>query len=149
MSYQIGLCVIILLDSIPVQVKLANAKNNKMFQVTVTNMLITAYYFAILIDQTTPTAAVDKEVILTSAAMNRDLGMNQADSDPLCRNSYYIFEQLRCRKSGPQLMHDYCVTYNENTKVISVFNCPYFQQNCYNMTQSGWTILPKKSQSAQ
>ena len=76
MSYQIGLCVIILLDSIPVQVKLANAKNNKMFQVTVTNMLITAYYFAILIDQTTPTAAVDKEVILTSAAMNRDLGMN-------------------------------------------------------------------------
>ena len=106
-------------------------------------MLITAYYFAILIDQTTPTAAVDKEVILTSAAMNRDLGMNQADSDPLCRNSYYIFEQLRCRKSGPQLMHDYCVTYNENTKVISVFNCPYFQQNCYNMTQSGWTILPK------
>ena len=114
-----------------------------MFQVTVTNMLITVYYIAILLDQTTSTAAADKEVILTSAAMHHDLGMNRANSDLLCPNSVYIFDQLRCLKSGPQLMRDYCVTYNENTKVISIFNCPYFQRNCYNMTQSGWTILPK------
>ena len=129
----------------PERVKLANAKNDEMFQVTtVTNMLITAYYFAILLGQTTSTAAVDKEVTLTSAAMNHDLGMNRANSDLLCLNSAYLFDQLRCTKSGPQLRNGYCVTYNENTKVISVFNCPYFQQNCYNMTQSGWrTILPK------
>ena len=129
----------------PERVKLAKAKNDKMFQVTiVTNMLITVYYFAILLGQTTSTAAVDKEVTLTSAAMNHDLGMNRANSDLLCLNSAYLFDQLRCTKSGPQLKREYCVTYNENTKVISVFNCPYFQRNCYNMTQSGWrTILPK------
>ena len=109
----------------------------------VTNLLMVymyAYTFAILIDQTTPTAAVDKEII-DSAAMNHDLGMNQIDSDQLCLNSYYIFDQLHCDQSEPLLSNGYCVTYNEDTNIMSVFNCPYFQPNGYNITHHGWIVL--------
>ena len=115
-----------------------------MFQVTTCNLLIYiyVYLFAFSVDQKTPTAAVVKEVIVNSIKMNHNLDMNPADSDLLCNNSVYIFDQLHCAKSGPQLDNDYCVTYNENTKIISVFNCPYFQRNCH-ITKYGWTILPR------
>ena len=120
-----------------------SGKCNKMLQVT--NLLMVymyVYTFAILMDQTTPTAAVDKKII-DSAAINHDLGMNQADSDQFCLNSYYIFNQLHCDQSEPLLSNGYCVTYNEDTNIMSVFNCPYFQPNGYNITHNGWIVLPR------
>ena len=38
------------------------------------------------VTQWTPTVAVVKEIIVNSTEMNHNLGMNQADSDLLCRN---------------------------------------------------------------
>ena len=107
-----------------------SGKCDKMLQVT--NLLMVymyVYTFAILIDQTTPTEAVDKEII------------NSADSDQLCPNSYYVFDQLHCDQSEPLLSNGYCVTYNEDTNIMSVFNCPYFQPNGYNITHHGWIVL--------
>ena len=105
-------------------------KCDKMLRVT--NLLMVymyVYTFAILIDQTTPTEAVDKEII------------NSADSDQLCLNSHYVFDQLHCDQSEPLLWNGYCVTYNEDTNIMSVFNCPYFQPNGYNITHYGWIVL--------
>ena len=82
------------------------------------NLLITVYRFAIVTDHAIPTASVNmnKEVI-NSADVNRDLGMNQADSKLLCPNSSYEYDQPFCTCNEPQ--QDYCVTYNENTYVCS------------------------------
>ena len=120
-----------------------SGKCDKMLQVT--NLLMVymyVYTFAILMDQTAPTAAVDKEII-DLAAMNQDLGMNQTDSDQLCLNSYYIFNQLHCDQSEPLLINGYCVTYNEDTNIMSGFSCPYFQPNGYNITHYGLILLPR------
>ena len=109
----------------------------------VTGLLMCA--FAILTNQAILTTAVDREVIYTSVKMNHDLvDINQAESQLLCSSSTYQFKQLSCVQSRPLLESGYCVTYNKKTKMLSIFNCPYFQPDHYNKYHNGSKIkLPK------
>ena len=105
------------------------------------NLLITVYCFAIVTDHAIPTASVNmNKEVTNSADVNRDLGMNQADSELLCINSSYKFDQLLCTPKGPKLRKDYCMTYNENTKIMSVYKCPYFRQKYFNTSNNGFRI---------
>ena len=51
----------------------------------------------------------------------------------LCSGSKYKFHQLHCNQSRPLPDRGYCVTYNEKAKILSIFNCPYFQSDRYNL----------------
>ena len=58
----------------------------------------------------------------------------QDESQLLCPKSSKSkkVKQLHCNQSELLLDCGYCVTYNENLKALSIFNCPYFQLDCYN-----------------
>ena len=95
----------------------------KMFQVT------TLLIFTILTGQ----------MILTKAAVDTQLNYTQdidkADSHLLCSRSTYISKKLFCNHSTPILIKGNCATFDEKTKVLSIFQCPYFQYDCYNITR--------------
>ena len=70
-------------------------------------------------------AAFDK-VIFNSTGMNHDPDINQTNSQLLCQ-----FSPLVCDQGKPILHGEHCVTFNEKMKVLSIFNCPYFQWENY------------------
>ena len=92
----------------------------------VTTLLI----FSILTGQAYPTEAVNTEVYLPSS-VNKTQYIYQDESHLLCSESGYKFTQLYCNQSRPLLERGYCVTFNEKTKILSIFNCPYFQFDRY------------------
>ena len=92
--------------------------------------LIFVCSFAVLIDKVTTRAAVDKVIINST----HDLKVTQTDSKILCSNSAYEFSQLECDNGRPLLLARYCVTYNEKNKLLSIYDCPYFQLENYNTT---------------
>ena len=61
-------------------------------------------------------------------------------SQSLCSNYYNIFH---CWTGKPTLKAGYCATYNNDTKLVSVLDCPYFQPNGYIFTTPGTVLLPK------
>ena len=93
----------------------------------VTGLLISVYAIVIPTNQAIQSAAVDKEAILNSVEINYDLNINQVGLQSLCPSSTYQFKQLWCVQSRPTLECGYCVTYNKKTKLLSIFNCPYFE----------------------
>ena len=90
-------------------------------------MLICVYVFGVLTDEVTTTAAVNKVILNSTGIMNLNPDINQTDTQLFCSHSAYQFSQLRCDQGIPQLSIGYCVTYDEKIKLLSVFNCPYFQ----------------------
>ena len=100
-----------------------------MFQVT------TLFIFIVLRDQVILTEAVDTQ--LNKLSINYTQDINQTDSHLLCSESVYKFDQLYCNHSTPLLTIGNCITYNDKTKSLSIFKCPYFQINCYNATNYG------------
>ena len=53
---------------------------------------------------------------------------------------------IKCSDSGPLLKLGYCATYSEDTGLVTVAKCPYFQMNGYNLTATGnqyYIQLPK------
>ena len=62
----------------------------------------------------------------------------------LCsKPAIYGCSQITCSKSGPLVDIPYCVTYSDNTKLLSLTKCPYFQPNRHNVTQRDKIILPR------
>ena len=58
----------------------------------------------------------------------------------------YNSDKITCSQKGPLLPYTFCATYNEDTKILSIVKCPYFQPNVYNIiTQSEYMYiqLPK------
>ena len=65
-------------------------------------------------------------------------------SRSLCYNSTsYNCEQITCSKKGPLLEFPYCATYSEDTKLLSLVRCPYFQPIGHNVTLHEQIILPR------
>ena len=106
-----------------------NGKKDKMFQVT---MLICVCLFAVLTDEVTNTAAANKVIFNPTGIMNHNPDINQTDTQLLCSYPAYQFSQLQCDQGRLQLSFGYCVTYDEKIKLLSVFNCPYFQLEKFN-----------------
>ena len=67
----------------------------------------------------------------------------RSSSHFLCANSSYNCTEIKCSNQGPLLTIGHCATYNEDTKLLSITKCPYFQPNGYNITISGYIQLPR------
>ena len=67
----------------------------------------------------------------------------------LCDNSSYYAHHggvISCSKSEPIVPFGYCATFNDETKVLSVSECPYLQSDDYNFISLGsnlYIILPR------
>ena len=52
-------------------------------------------------------------------------------------------DQIKCLDSGPALLFGSCVTYDEDTRILSLLPmCGYFQYGVYNVTIPGYIQLP-------
>ena len=116
-----------------------------------TKFLIYVYFLTFLtIKQSVPTTAINKITISSSfktlTMPQRKLILNESQQSPsLCfyNSSGYKCKRIICSKNGPLLQYPYCVTYSEDTKLLSLVRCPYFQPNNYNITHPGSIILPR------
>ena len=61
----------------------------------------------------------------------------------LCSESKYDCYEIVCSQSGPILPYGYCVTYNEDTNLLSTSKCQYFEPEDYNVTSSKHILLPR------
>ena len=87
-----------------------------------------------------------KEVKDSIAPLNTipPLKQDTRHSLTLCsKPAIYSCSQITCSKSGPLVDIPYCVTYSENTKLLSLTKCPYFQPNGHNVTRHDKIILPR------
>ena len=114
---------------------ISNSRNNKMLQTTKL-MHIILYLFAVLIIEVTTISVRDKiivnknvitiaakeKAISNSTEMNHD---SSIESQLFC--SYLQTGPLQCSQGGLLLFYEYCATFNEKTKLFSIFNCPYLQ----------------------
>ena len=84
----------------------------------VTTLLI----FSILMGQVIPTEVVDTKLNLFFPEVHHTQDINQDDSDLICSESAYEFDQLYCKQSAPLLAIRNCATYNKETKYYPFSN---------------------------
>ena len=99
------------------------------------------YFLTVLIIEVITISAVDKIIInsnvITIAATQKIISNSTEDSGTesqlLCSSLADQMGPLRCGQGGRRLLlhYEYCVTFNEETKLLSIFNCPYFQLDKY------------------
>ena len=82
---------------------------------------------SILTGQVIPIEAADEELNLSFPKLHHTQYINEADSPSFCTESACDYGQLYCNKSVLLLQTGNCATYNEKTKILSIFKCPYFQ----------------------
>ena len=73
------------------------------------------------------------------------LNLDKQSSQLLCVNATFIDRDamIQCTEEGPVLQFGYCATYNDDTKLLSITNCPHYQPNGYNLSPSGQIVLPR------
>ena len=111
-------------------------------------MLTTMYIFGLLIAQV---VAFDKDANSSSypSMFNSalDLNLDGQSSQFLCSNasSYDRGVIIHCKKEGPLLDFGYCVTYDEETKLLTIAGCPHFLPygHSYYLSPSGQIVLPR------
>ena len=83
----------------------------------------------------------------TSTALRLKLNADERHhlSSSSCFVNSGIYKSLRiaCSTNGPLLDSSYCATFSEDTKTLSIAECPYFQPNGYNITINGYILLPR------
>ena len=91
--------------------------------------------FIVLILEVNTISAVDiNSNVITIAATQKIISYSTEDSgtesQPLCSS---LVSPLRCGQGGRGLLlpYEYCATFNEEIKLLSIFNCPYFQFDKY------------------
>ena len=72
------------------------------------------------------TVAMSDTDIFNSIEMNHD-----PDTQPFCSTLNDQSSGLQCNQGGLLLISEHCVTFNEKTKLLSIFNCPYYQRYKY------------------
>ena len=112
--------------------------------VQLANILFTIilYYLAIMIIQPSVTKEAQDKFALSSNSTTTALQGNRC-SQMLCSESKYKCFFIDCSQSGPELHYAYCATFNEDTKLLSVSSCRYFEPKRYNITSSKRTLLPR------
>ena len=61
----------------------------------------------------------------------------------LCSESKYNCIEIVCSQNGPTLHYSYCVTYSEDTNLLSMSTCRYFVSKGYNITTAQSVLLPR------
>ena len=139
-STQLGYIKTCRINSISVWI-CSSANNDKMLQTT---SLYTCL-FAVINEATTIISAKDKitgnsnvtittatnKVIFNSTEMNHD--DPDTDLQSLCSHLHVAYHSspLRCGQGELLLLQEYCATFDKKRKLVSIFDCPYFQSNKY------------------
>ena len=110
--------------------------------VKLANLLFSIYYLAVTINQPSVTKSAHENLVLSSNSTTISLQRNHC-SQMLCSESKYKCFSIRCSPSGPKLNYGYCATFNEDTKLLSVSSCRYFEPNGYNISSSKQILLPR------
>ena len=105
-------------------------------------LMDTICLLTVLIIEVTTISARDKIVanqskMITIAATQKIISNSTKDSgmkfEVLCSSLANLMSPLQCDHGGHGLLlhYEYCATFNEETKMLSIFNCPYFQLDKY------------------
>ena len=84
----------------------------------------------IIVNKNVITIVAKEKGISNSTEINHD---SSTDSQQFC--SYLQIGPLQCSQDRLLLYYEYCATFNEKTKLFSIFNCPYFQWDRYGYYQ--------------
>ena len=106
-----------------------------MLQTTKSMHNIVVCLFIVLIIEVNTISAVDiNSNVIIIAATQKIISYSTEDSgtesQPLCSS---LVSPLYCGQGGRGLLlpYEYCATFNEKIKLLSIFNCPYFQLDKY------------------
>ena len=104
------------------------------------SFIVWVYILIIRINQST--TAVEKKADISLTTIDSEVGNNVSyqHSQSLCSDYHNIFH---CWTGEPTLTAGHCATYNNDTKLVSILNCPYFQPIGYNFTTTGLILLPR------
>ena len=108
------------------------------------NITVSVIILATLIRQSSNAVENGTRISLkheTTLHLNNDSNVSSQDSQKLCSYRYKMI--VTCQQGEPLLMAGYCATYSDNTKLVSILECPYFQLNGYNYTSQGSVLLPQ------
>ena len=98
------------------------------------NLLFSVYASVVLIYQPSSTKAPEKKFGLS--INNSSAALENQCLQMLCSESNYNCFGIDCSQNGPLLHYAYCATFSENTKLLSVTKCQYFEPKGYNITSS-------------
>ena len=106
------------------------------------SFIVSAYILITLINQST--IAVEKQARtslkhITTIDSEADSNVSYQHLQLLCSNYYNAFHRWTGK---PTLRAEHCATCNNDTKLVSMLDCPYFQPNGYNFTTPGRVLLP-------
>ena len=100
-----------------------------------TKLMHTICLFTFLIIEVATISAVEKiivnsnvitiaatEKVISNSTENHDSGIK---SQSFCSYLVNHTSPLQCGQGGLLLIYEYCATFNEKTKLFSIFNCPW------------------------
>ena len=108
--------------------------------VRLANLLISVYALVAVINQPRMTKAADTNFTLSTNSSS--IVLENQCSQMLCSKSSYDCIEIDCFQNKPLLLYDYCATFSEDTKLLSVTKCQYFEPKGYNITSSQQILLP-------
>ena len=92
--------------------------------------------------QLTMVERVTSKEISARTLPTRHIKYYDQDSLLLCVNSFFNCSQITCSKSKPLLSFGYCATYDEETRLLHIANCPYYPLSDYNVAAPRYIELP-------
>ena len=110
------------------------------------NLWIHFYLLVILVSQPVICAIEkDKNVVSSNSSLSSvSYAYSQNRSQCLqilCSESKYDCFGIQYSQNGPTLPYGHCVTYSEDTNLLSMSSCRYFEPENYNVTSSQHNIL--------
>ena len=109
--------------------------------VRLANLLISIYVLVAVINQPRMTKAADTNFALSTNSSS--IVLENQCSQMLCSKSSSDCFGIDCFQNKPLLHYGYCATFSEDTKLLSLTSCQYFEPNGYNITSFKQILLPR------
>ena len=89
------------------------------------NIIIRLFIVLIIVVNTISAVDINSATQKIISNLTEDSG---GESQLLCLSLAHQISPLQCGQGGLLLPYDYCVTFNEKIKLLSIYNCPYYFQ---------------------
>ena len=116
--------------------------------ITASQWICIIFLLTILVSQSlVGTATNDKNAVSSNNSLSVPNSTQNFDGSKcqqiLCSESKYDCTEIVCSQNGPTLHYSYCVTYSEDTNLLSMSTCRYFESRGYNITAAQSVLLPR------
>ena len=105
------------------------------------NLSIRVYFIILVVMnhlQPTATKSIEKK-----SNYSNTTNYNHQCSQMLCSESNYDCFGIDCSESGPIVQYGHCVTFSEDTNLLTMSMCRYFEPEVYNVTGFEQILLPR------